>query len=340
MSAVKGRTVLLTKNKEQMKTRILLLVLIPLISLSTWAEKKEYTGEYNLVYEYDTQTSTAVLKSGAEAEGAITIASQITVEGKNYKVVKIGNDAFYNNAFIDNKKITEVVVSEGIIEIGRVAFSGCSGLRSVVLPESLVSLGMQGAFSGCSSLEAIEIPSRVKTISRFAFHNCSNLKSVVLHSGLEKLQEGAFEECTSLTSIKIPQSVIDIATTGINNAAGVFESCTALEEIVVEKGNTVYDSRNNCNAIIKTETNELITGCKTTIIPDDVTSLARLSFRGLGITEIEIPSSVKKIGESAFSNCNQLKYIVIPEGVESLEGGCFYCCKSFLQNFFLCKFFL
>jgi len=88
-----------------------------------------------------------------------------------------------------------------------------------------------------------------------------------------------------------------------------------LTSIVVEEGNTEYDSRNNCNAIIESSSNTLIAGCKNTIIPNSVTAIDGYAFyRCNGLTSITIPNSVTSIGDDAFSGCGGLISIVVEEG--------------------------
>ena len=120
----------------------------------------------------------------------------------------------------------------------------------------------------------------------------------------------------------IPNSV-----TSIEYAA--FWGCSGLTSIVVENGNTTYDSRNNCNAIIETSTNTLIQGCQNTIIPNNVTSIGQRAFYYCsGLTSVTIPSSVTSIGMYAFYYCSGLTSLTIDNGVNSIEGDAFDGCSS------------
>ena len=104
-----------------------------------------------------------------------------------------------------------------------------------------------------------------------------------------------------------------------------FQGCTGLTSIFVSEGNKVYDSRDNCNAIIETESNTLIKGCINTVIPDSVTEIGKYAFgHCTDLTNVVIGNSVKVIGEFAFIGCTGLKNISIPDSVISLNGfrGC------------------
>ena len=91
-----------------------------------------------------------------------------------------------------------------------------------------------------------------------------------------------------------------------------FSGCSGLNSIVVESGNTVYDSRENCNAIIETSSNTLHTGCKNTIIPNSVTSIGNWAFSGCsGLASLTIPNSVSSIGDGAFYMCNGLTSVIV-----------------------------
>ena len=106
-----------------------------------------------------------------------------------------------------------------------------------------------------------------------------------------------------------------------------FRGCTGLTRIMVDAANSVYDSRDNCNAIIKSDTNELIYGCKTTRISNSVTNIGEYAFFGCtGLTSVTIPDSVTKIGDMAFSKCESLNNIVIPDSVTRIGTCAFFSC--------------
>ncbi|MGN0236086.1 MAG: leucine-rich repeat protein [Paludibacteraceae bacterium] len=134
------------------------------------------------------------------------------------------------------------------------------------------------------------------------------------------IENWAFWDCSGLTSITIPDSV-----TSIGDFA--FQGCTGLNKILVSEDNPIYDSRDNCNAIIKTATNTLIAGCETTIIPDSVTSIGDGAFyECTGLTSITIPNSVTRIEERAFRECTGLTSITIPNSVTSIGWSAFSSC--------------
>ena len=153
---------------------------------------------------------------------------------------------------------------------------------------------------------AVEIPTKIKdikvtSIGNEVFFGCSELTSIEIPSSVTSIGNFAFSGCSGLTGIEIPSSV-----TKIGEAA--FSGCSGLTSINVEAGNEVYDSRDNCNAIIKKATNTLIQGCKNTKIPSSVTSIGNYAFYDCsGLTGIEIPSSVTSIGDLAFWFCSGLK---------------------------------
>lgn len=132
------------------------------------------------------------------------------------------------------------------------------------------------------------------SIPWYAYIN--SLEKVIIENGVTTIGENAFYGC-ALSSINIPQSVTSI---GI----GAFSSCSSLTSITVASGNSKYDSRNNCNAIIETNSKTLMRGCLNTVIPNNVTKIGDYAFSDcVGLTSINIPNTVTSIGNGAFDGC-------------------------------------
>ena len=143
----------------------------------------------------------------------------------------------------------------------------------------------------------------VTSIDVSTFEEISGVTSITIPNSVTSIGDEAFMECHDLTTITIPRNV-----TSIGN--GILDGCHNLSSIVVENNNMVYDSRNNCNAIIETATNALIMGCKNTVIPNNVTQINKQAFNGLfGLSAITIPNSVTSIGMYAFYACRNLNSI-------------------------------
>ena len=215
----------------------------------------------------------------------------------------------------------------------------------IIIPETVVFNEVtyrvtriaEKTFDECKSLTSIVIPDSVTSIGRAAFDECSSLTSIVIPDGVTSIGKRAFFQCKSLKSITIPASVTCIGEVpgSYDPVRGVLEEvralqgeCPSLTEIIVAEGNTVYDSRENCNALIHTATNTLLYGCQNTIIPNGVTSIGDFAFCYCSLTSIVIPNSVTSIGKRAFWNCDSLKSITIPDGVKSIRKQAFCGCDS------------
>jgi hypothetical protein len=193
--------------------------------------------------------------------------------------------------FERNESITsfdELQFFVGLTGIEPAAFSGCYNLSSIAIPEGITTIGSH-TFYNCFKLSSITIPESVtQIIGSHVFTQC-NLTSIKLPKALVTIGDLIFCRCRALNSITIPASVTSIGRQPL-------DGCSGLTSIIVEKENTVYDSRNDCNALIETATNTLIAGCRNTTIPEGITS----------------------IGDDAFSACRELTSVTIPESVTSI----------------------
>ena len=261
-----------------------------------------------------------------EYAGNVVIPSSVNYNGTTYSVTSIVNYAFFNCY-----SLTSIEIPNSVISIGYFAFSHCSSLTSIQIPNSVTSIGVT-AFEYCESLTSIVVDAGntkydsrngcnaiIETASNTLIAGCKN---TIISNSITGIGKSAFSGCSGLTSIEIPNSVTTIGD-------GTFSGCSGLTSIVVVTGNTKYDSRNGCNAIIETASNTLIAGCKNTIISNSITGIGKSAFSGCsGLTSIEIPNSVTSIGDGAFSGCSSLTDVVIGNSVTYIGWQVFFLCSN------------
>ena len=223
--------------------------------------------------------------------------------------------------FAGCKSLQTVVIPNSMKSIGNWMFVGCTNLTSVTIPNSVTSIG-EMAFAECKSLMSVTIPNSVVIIWDEAFADCSSLTSLTIPNSVMRIGEKAFVRCNGLTSLTIPNSVTNIGD-------GAFSSCSNLTSIVVDENNPFFDSRMNCNALIRTLDNTILAGCNTTTIPNSVTGIGNYAFSGCNnFTSMTIPDTITSIGDFAFYCCRDLTSVTIPDSVTSIGYGAFSGCSG------------
>ena len=287
--------------------------------------KPEYCNHYG--YNPDTEnwdytdTNYEIIYKGTNISKTLIIPYQVDgkyipngIEGEYYKVTEVsliieeveldtGNSATTSIPNVE-ELIYPNTVKKIINNYENMEISVCSNtnnLKTVVLSNNITEI--PEFFFYNAKIENIVIPDKVTSIGKKAFYGCTNLRNVTIGDGIKVIQIETFANCDNLTSLIIGKNLTDLNWFH-------FSRYNHLEEIKVSEENPKYDSRDNCNAIIETDTNTLIQGCSTTTIPDDVTTIEKGAFYSLDkLTSIRIPKSVTSIKNHAFFVCNNLTTI-------------------------------
>lgn len=305
---------------------------------------KETTLYENLTFSlYSSTNKTLYVEKNSSnlPTGNLVIPEKVIYSGEEYSVVYLASSGFASCTDLKNvaipSTVTEVLLSafqnctgltvfslpDTITGISGSAFQGCTNLKSINLPDGITSIG-EKTFYGCENLAKINL-NNIKGINLEAFYGCSSLNTVEFSSELTLIGDRAFGGCDGLLSIEIP------ATTTIIGMAP-FIACENLYNISVDSGNGVYNSNDNCNAIIATGTNELVQGCNSTLIPSSVKTIGNQAFSGMtNISSILIPSGVESVGMGAFYGCSSLTVLEIPNSVTNIGQMAFAECSS-LKN--------
>ena len=229
-----------------------------------------------------------------------------------------------HNLYLNGQLVTELVIPDSVTSIGGVAFYYCLSLTSVAIPDSVTSIG-SSAFRDCSSLTSISIPDSVTSIGSSVFSGCSGLTSITIPDSVTSIGDHAFMDCSSLTSITIPNSVTSI---GI----GAFSGCSGLKSITLPfVGGSVKSA---------TDTYQYPFGYIFGTYSYTGGTAATQHYYGSSTdsttsTTYYIPSSLKEVTITggnilfgAFSRCNKLTNITIPDSVTSIGDRTFYVCSS------------
>ena len=246
----------------------------------------------------------------------MAFAEEVTINGIKYDVITKGKVATVKSSSYSGDIVIPATVEHNgvtcsVTSIESYAFSRCSGLTSIEIPNSVTSIG-EGAFYNCSGLTNVTIGNSVTSIGRYAFNNCSGITSITIPNSVTSIEERAFQYCSGLTSITIPNSV-----TSIGHSA--FYYCSGLTSATIPNSVTSIE---NC-AFMDCK------GITSITIPNSVTSIGVNTFYGCsGLTSVIIPNSVTSIGSSAFYHCSSLTNVEIPNSVTSIGNNAFEDCSS------------
>lgn len=297
--------------------------------------------------------SNKFLDSRDDCNAIILTEQNIVVAGCKKTVIPDSVISIYDLAFQDCHGLETLFIPSNILSIGEDAFEGCTGLKSIIVSKNnkkydsrldcnaIIETESNTLIVGCTntiipsdvsvigsnafaktSIPSIEIPEGVSVIGFQSFYGCSHLKQIRLPDSLQFIDDSAFGH-SGIISIHIPPCV-----TEIENSA--FIGCQDLQYIEVDSNNPVYDSRDNCNAIIKSDSHKLICGCKNTIIPQSVIAIGENAFaENMEIESITIPSGVQEIEPHAFWECKNLNNI---RSFISNPDKCFVHISSFIEH--------
>ena len=218
-----------------------------------------------------------------------------------------------------NSRISSYTIKNGTQFIGDGAFAGCTFLQSITIPDSVISIG-DNAFEGCTSLQSITIPESVTSIGDWAFFGCSSILSITIPNSVISIGNGAFACCSSILSITIPYSVISIG-----NSA--FAECSSLQSITIQSSVTsIGDGAfNACHRLYKIVLNNPMYYVHDQLLYRSNRQVVSCWSKA---TNINLPVSVRSIGNSAFQHCSSLQSITIPDSVISIGDNAFLGCSS------------
>lgn len=273
-------------------------------------------------------------------------------------VLPEGLESIGGNGFWYCKGLVSISLPDSLREIGGAAFASCESLTSVRLPSRLTEVGWK-LFASCTSLRQVIFPKGLKVIQEEAFQSCRGLTELTLPQGLEKIGCGAFSYCSNLEKINIPASVKELYeeafTTRSDHPMNPFQSCTSLRTIELDPENRTYYQQDG--ALIRRSDMTLVDYQPTGVtrgyvipegvrtigggairtlkgaqpqltIPTSVTSIGKYAISITGLTELVIPSSVKKLDDMAIWMCYELQSVTIPASVTTMTDEAIYSCRK------------
>lgn len=356
---------------KHFSTKMMLFVLMSMMGANAYAQDitVENSQGVKLSYYYTKDGKDLILARCASDPKNVIIPEEVTYMNRTRKVTSIGDGAFQSqsyltsvtipntvtsigiNAFQDCRRLTSVTIPEGVTSIGMRAFASsgltsitipnsvttigahafqsCNELTSVTLPSNVTSMGT-GAFQFCNKLTSISIPGSLAIIEPGTFMSCSSLASVTISNGVKIIKETAFEGCSSLTSITIPNSVLSIGMM-------TFEGCTSLASITIGSGLIGIQERafRDCESLSAVHISDIAAWCKVVFKGGYSNPLGiahHLYMNGNEVKDLVIPEGVTVIKNSVFYYLANLNSLTLPKSLSKIENYAFKGCDITTVN--------
>ena len=319
--------------------------------------------EYNILKELDVSQSALNVLIYTSSDGktvtpntnnnpfGVNIVSNIYENGVGIITFDGDLTSVGTQAFMGSKRLTSIIIPEGVSSIGNRAFKGCVNLTSITIPNN-VSLIEYWAFAesaikeiilpnkltevkgclfyGCNNLEEIIIPNSVSKIGDSAFESCKNLKNIIIPNGVHSIERCEFRYCTNLTSVSICEG-----TTSIGERA--FEGCSSLTKVSIPNSITEINSLafNDCPSLSRVDIYDLSSWCKIAFkeytMSNPLYNKAELFVNGEKLTNLTIPSDIQTLKFATFSGCQSIASIIIPNNVIEIGQNTFSHCDNLIK---------
>lgn len=266
-------------------------------------------------------------------EGVTEIAAY-SLSYKNLNNIKIPSTikSIGAHAFNEAWEVTHMD-SNGYVVYNGILLSADNAQGEVIIPDSINCIG-DFAFSDNYNITSVAIHSKVKRIGKYSFSGCKNLKKASIEEGIEVIGKNAFAECFKLKNAKIPSTVKELGVQAFEPSSATQDTNSGTSEGLVISNGVLLSGKDAKGDVVIPDgvtkiaerafyNNQNITSVK---IPKTVTEMGWIAFAGSSIKSVEIPGSVKSVGNTAFEHCTSLEEVEIGEGVQTIGHAAFSQC--------------
>lgn len=321
VNIISNGTIFYVRFKEYPQDIIMTIDSNPEVMAIMWKNGLCASPNYMLKSEAEAVTDEQLQSDTSANSTSLFYASNIT----HFEEFKYFTAITRTPVFSQSTLLKSIVLPNNITNITAYTFNNCKLLESVLINEGVTTIDT-AAFQYCDALTSVNIPDSCTLLNAYCFASCINLTSINLNK-VQTTGNYCFSS-SGLTSIHIPETLTSIST-------GFILNCNKLASVTVDENNTIYDSRDNCNAIIQKSNNSLKHGCNVTIIPDSVKTLDTSCFRLCTFKTISIPEGVNYFATGVFMNCPNLETITLPSTLTTMVSAEFAGCSNLKEIKFL-----